>query len=245
VVYEGKMDGQHAAPEQLNNMMGDLNIRAGATPSLEAIPQEVGQITQHHQHQQQPISMNIWTARHEEAQRRFKQAAEAEASARRLAHEQRRQQMEQQNRSMNGHMRSWGHPHSPMVNGYPQIAAAGGAHAHGHGHPHPAARQQHFPPPMNRAPHAPQQQQQQRWHQAPAVQQHTLRDLPPPTFPDQLQEYLVKTLLPTVLPLKHETAVLEMGRQTIEQLVQDICPCGRLVPFGSLVNDLGLRHSGQ
>jgi len=240
------MDGEHAAPEQLNAMMGDLHIRAGAPPSLEALPQEASAATSQAktvdvQPQQEapvqsppkPRMKNVWSARHEEMQRRFREAAEAEAAARRLVQEQRRQQLEMQNRGINGHVVNWGQSHGRVHPAHHPVAwqqqhQQQPNHAeHGQAH-RPMYTGQHAPHSMNHAP----QQPPSRWGYAVA-------------FPDQLQHYLVQQLFPTILPIAHETATLEMGRQTIEQIIQEICPGGRLVPFGSLVNDLGLRHSGE
>jgi hypothetical protein len=67
---------------------------------------------------------------------------------------------------------------------------------------------------------------------------------PDQSFTGRMHHYILQVLLPPIMPLRVDTDFLEIGRRIIEGLVQEICPGSRLVPFGSLVNNLALRNSG-
>lgn len=124
------------------------------------------------------------------------------------------------------HAGSWGHPghpqqwpHAPQ---HPQHIGPPFAHQHSQDHPHPHSTD-------------------------PRAQYQALRiqETRPESFTGRMHHYLMQVLLPSILPIQEETAMLEWGRRQIEGLTQEICPGGRLVPFGSLVNDLALRNSGE
>lgn len=135
---------------------------------------------------------------------------------------------------------------------------------------HKQQTQQHAPSPWNKTHTGPgvmvqsppmhHHQRTQAW-QHPMQQSHARSSHHPPHHPHQyhhqpqsvqsavsftsrLHHYFHQVLLPSIRPVQWEVDTIEMGRRTIEGLIQSICPGGRLVPFGSMVNRLALRNSG-
>lgn len=64
-------------------------------------------------------------------------------------------------------------------------------------------------------------------------------------FSSQLNNYILQVLLPPILLQEWQMNLMEQGRRSIELIAQSICPGAALVPFGSVVNGLALRNSGE
>lgn len=234
---------QHGEPE-LSAALESMIIDKGPTPSVEtqAADGAVKAPSSGHSLVTDETKKNFWKARADakraererlEALQR-QHAAEASARAARISPAQ-------------SHIQ-----HMPVVNSHGNVAwqrphlHAGPWGRPGHPQQWPRAPQQpqHIRPPF------PYQHPHNHPHPHPAdprAQYEALRvqETRPASFTGRMHHYLMQVLLPSVLPIQEETAMLEWGRRQIEGLIQEICPGGRLVPFGSLVNDLALRNSGE
>jgi hypothetical protein len=140
-------------------------------------------------------------------------------------------------------------PHPPHASALHHYNAKPAIHQHQAGHAHRAPPwQSHHVAKVASATATPQHHIQEELPEDPLSRYRILYERncrPDAGFAGQLNHYIRQVLLTPIMPQQSQTELMEQGRRTIEGIVQTLCPGGRLVPFGSLVNDLALRNSGE